>query len=184
LARSDRAESLRHAMQIQLRDCLLRPWNDSDAASLERYANNRRIWLNLRDGFPHPYTAEHAAQWIAKTREPSHMLLLAIDVGGEAVGSIGASRFDDVYKRSGEIGYWLGEPFWNRGIVTQAVEAFTELALRELEIVRLQAAVYGWNRASMRVLEKCGYVREGVLRKSVWKDGQLIDSVMYARLLE
>ena len=88
----------------------------------------------------------------------------------------------DVERVSAEIGYWLAEPLWNRGIVTEAVAAITERAFRELEVVRIQAAIYAWNPASMRVLEKCGYVREGVLKKSVWKDGNLVDSVMYARL--
>ena len=169
-------------MHIQLERCLLRPWTDDDVSSLARYANNRRIWLNLRDAFPHPYTEEDAAEWLAKVREMSNAILLAIDVDGAAVGSIGVFRLDDVYKRSAEIGYWLAEPLWNRGIVTEAVAAITERAFRELEVVRIQAAIYAWNPASMRVLEKCGYVREGVLKKSVWKDGNLVDSVMYARL--
>jgi RimJ/RimL family protein N-acetyltransferase len=171
-------------MDIQLERCLLRPWTDDDVSSLARYANNRRIWLNLRDAFPHPYTADDAVRWLAKARTTPNAILLAIDVDGTAVGSIGVFRLDDVYKRSAEIGYWLAEPFWNRGIVTEAVEAITELAFRELEVVRIQAAIYAWNPASMRVLEKCGYEREGVLEKSVWKDGKLVDSVMYARLIE
>jgi RimJ/RimL family protein N-acetyltransferase len=169
-------------MQIQLRNSLLRTWTDGDVTSLALWANNRRIWINLRDAFPHPYTADDAAEWLAKVREISNAILLAIDVDGAAVGSIGVFRLDDVYKRSAEIGYWLAEPFWNRGIVTEAVAAITDVAFRELEVVRIQAAIYAWNPASMRVLEKCGYVREGVLKKSVWKDGNLVDSVMYARL--
>jgi len=171
-------------MEIRLERCLLRTWRDTDAPSLVRYANNRNVWRNLRDAFPHPYTALDAASWLDSVRGMSPERFFAIDVGGEAAGSIGIAPLSDVYARSAEIGYFLGEPFWNRGIVTEAVEACTRYAFRELGLVRLQAGIFAWNKASMRVLEKCGYVREGVLRKSVWKDGELVDSVLYARLRE
>jgi ribosomal-protein-alanine N-acetyltransferase len=171
-------------MEIRLERSLLRAWRDSDAPSLVRYANNRNVWRNLRDAFPHPYTAADATAWLDKMRAITPLRFFAIDVGGEAVGSIGIAPLDDVYRRSGEIGYFLGEPFWNRGIVTEAVEACTEYAFRELGLARLQAGVFEWNKPSMRVLEKCGYAREGVLEKSVWKDGELIDSILYARLRE
>ena len=171
-------------MEIQLERCLLRPWRESDAPSLVRYANNRKVWRNLRDAFPHPYTARDAASWLDNVRGMTPVRFFAIDVGGEAVGSIGIAPLSDVYARSAEIGYFLGEPHWNRGIATEAVQACTEYAFRELGFVRLQAGIFEWNTPSMRVLEKCGYVREGVLRKSVWKDGALVDSVLYARLRE
>ena len=171
-------------MELQLERSLLRPWTDADAESLARHANDRRVWINLRDTFPHPYKIDDATRWLTKMRELQRSIVLAIDVDGAAVGGIGVFQLDDVYSRSGEIGYWLGRPFWNRGIVTEAVSACTELAFLELDLVRVQAGVFGWNAASMRVLEKCGYVREGVLRKSVYKDGRLIDSVLYARVRE
>jgi RimJ/RimL family protein N-acetyltransferase len=169
-------------MEIRLERSLLRPWTDADAGSLARHANDRRVWINLRDTFPHPYTVEDALSWFAKMRALQRAIVLAIDVDGEAVGGIGVFQLDDVYSRSGEIGYWIGHPFWNRGIVSEAVNALTEFAFRELDLVRVQAGVFGWNAASMRVLEKCGYAREGVLRKSVHKDGRLVDSVLYARI--
>jgi ribosomal-protein-alanine N-acetyltransferase len=170
--------------EIQLERSLLRPWRESDAESLVRYANNRKVWRNMRDAFPNPYTMRDALEWLVTVRGVSPARFFAIDIGGEAIGSIGVFPCADVYKRSAEIGYFLGEPFWSRGIMTEAVEACTRHAFDALDVVRLQAGIFEWNKASMRVLEKCGYVREGVLRKSVWKDGRLIDSMLYARLKE
>jgi len=169
-------------MEIPLERCTLRPWRRGDEETLVRGANNRKVWLNLRDAFPHPYTLADAFAWIDRCMEQVPPRGLAIEVGGEACGSIGVFPFEDVHRRSAEIGYWLAEPHWNRGIATEAVAAMTEHAFRELDIVRIQAAVFEWNPASMRVLEKCGYEREGWLRQSVWKDGQLIDSALYAKL--
>jgi RimJ/RimL family protein N-acetyltransferase len=168
-------------MELRLERCLLRPWKEDDAAALVQHANNRKVWRNLRDAFPHPYTAKDAVRWLDSVRGMSPVRFFAIDVGGEAVGSIGVSPFTDVNARSAEIGYFVGEEFWSRGIATEAVRACSEYAFRELDLVRLQAGIFAWNAASMRVLEKCDYVREGVLTKSVWKDGELIDSMLYAR---
>jgi RimJ/RimL family protein N-acetyltransferase len=167
-------------MEIRLATCTLRPWRAGDEAAIARHANNRKVWLNLRDAFPHPYTRADAEAWVAANAGVEPVRNLAIEIGGEAAGSIGVSPFADVYRRSAEIGYWLAEPMWGRGIMTEALAAATENAFRALDLVRIQAAVFAWNPASMRVLEKCGYEREGWLRKSVWKDGQLIDSALYA----
>ena len=167
-------------MEIRLATCTLRPWRAGDEPALARHANNRKVWLNLRDAFPHPYTRADADAWIASNAGVEPARNLAIEVGGEAVGSVGVSPLPDVHRKSAEIGYWLAEPMWGRGIMTEAVAAATENAFRILDVVRLQAAVFEWNAASMRVLEKCGYEREGWLRKSVWKDGKLIDSALYA----
>ncbi len=104
----------------------------------------------------------------------------AIEVEGEAAGSIGVSPFADVHARSAEIGYWVAEAYWGRGIATEALRAASEHAFRAFSLMRVQATVFAWNEASMRVLEKCGYAREGVLAQSVFKDGELIDSVLYA----
>jgi RimJ/RimL family protein N-acetyltransferase len=142
------------------------------------------VWRNLRDAFPHPYTLEDAEAWIASNIGVEPVRNFAVDVDGQVAGSIGVTPFADVYRRSAEIGYWLAEDLWGRGIMTEAVGAATEHAFRTLAVVRVQAAVFEWNRASMRVLEKCGYELEGRLRRSVWKDGQLIDSVLYAIVRE
>ena len=107
---------------------------------------------------------------------------LAIVVGGEAAGGIGVTPFNDVYRHSCEIGYWLGRSQWNRGIVSEAVQAVTEYAFGPLDLARVQTAIFEWNGASMRVMEKCGYEREGVQRRGAFKDGRFVDCVLYARL--
>lgn len=170
-------------MDLDLGHCSLRPPRGSDAASIARHLNNRNVSRNLTDAVPFPYRLEDARQFIERfTAPPQRALVLCIVVGGDAVGAVGAHPQDDVYRKSAKVGYWLGEPFWGRGIATAAVRALSELAFAQLDVVRLEAAVFGWNLASARVLEKAGYVREGVLRRSVFKDGQLADSFLYARL--
>jgi [ribosomal protein S5]-alanine N-acetyltransferase len=164
--------------------CTVRDWRVSDRESLLRYADNRNIWRNLTHRFPHPYTAAEADAWfafLAGMPEPSHW---AIEVEGVAVGGIGVILGEGIYAKSGHCGYWLGEPFWGRGLMTAAVRATSAYTLSHFGLVRLEAPVFEWNPASMRVLEKCGFVREGVLRQSVFKDGEVIDAVLYARVLE
>ena len=166
------------AEQIQLR-----PWRRSDIPSLVRYGNNRKIWLNLRDIFPHPYTQADAERWIGMC-ESSHdwsATHLAIEVKGEAVGSIGYRLLDDITCKTAVIGYWLGEPFWGRGIATTALKQTTELAFEDFPLERIEVTVFEWNPASARVLEKAGYVFEARLRRSIFKDGHLADSLLYAR---
>ena len=99
-----------------------------------------------------------------------------------AVGGISLATNQDVYVKTGEIGYWLGEPWWGRGIMTNAVRLVSDHALGRLGMERIEAPVFEWNPASMRVLEKCGYEREATLRRSIFKDGQLIDCMLYVRL--
>jgi ribosomal-protein-alanine N-acetyltransferase len=162
---------------------VLRPWRRSDVSSLVRHANNRKIWLNLRDIFPHPYTHAEAEKWIAiceSNRSPTTNF--ALELQGEAVGGIGCRLLDDVHSKTAEIGYWLGEPFWGRGITTAALKQTTEYAFQTFSLERLQALVFEWNLASARVLEKAGYVLEGRLRRSIFKDGRVADSLLYARL--
>ena len=166
-------------------DCgssVLRPWQDSDSAALVRFANNRQVWRNLKDRFPHPYTMSDAEAWLALARSNPGRMNWAIEVEGLAVGCIGLEPLADVYARTAHFGYWLGEPYWGRGIMSDAVRGVAALALGEIGFERLEAPIFAWNPASMRVLEKCGFVREGVMRRSVFKDGELIDSVLYARV--
>jgi [ribosomal protein S5]-alanine N-acetyltransferase len=166
-------------------DCgtsILRPWQDADRPSLVRFANNRNVWRNLRDRFPHPYTERDADAWLALARADPARLNWAIEVDGLAAGGVGLEPMADVHLRTAHVGYWLGEPYWGRGIMSDAVRGVARLALGELGFMRLEAPVFAWNPASMRVLEKCGFAREGVMRNSVFKDGELIDSVLYARV--
>jgi len=165
-------------------DCghfLLRPWRLSDKAALVRYANNHSVWRNLRDRFPYPYTEADADSWLVHAAgEPSPEGLYAIELAGEAAGTISVERGADIEHASAELGYWLGEPFWGQGIMTEAVRTVTMAALSEPDLFRLYASVFAWNPASMRVLEKAGYRREGVLVRSSVKDGVLLDRVLYA----
>lgn len=143
-------------------------------------ANSRKVWRNLHHRFPHPYTQADAARWfslLAATPEPTHW---AIEVEGVAVGGVGVDLGEGIYVKAGHLGYWLGERYWGRGIMTAAARVASQYALAHFGLVRLEAAVFAWNPASMRVLEKSGFVREGILRKGVFKDGQLIDHVLYA----
>lgn len=169
-------------MEIPLDGCRLRSWKRADEASLVLHANNRNVWINLRDRFPHPYGRSDARAWLAHAAVQKPETNFAIDVGGEAVGGIGFHVQEDVHRRSAEIGYWLGEPFWGRGFATQAVRALTAYAFRAHDLVRIYACVFEWNPASGRVLEKAGFVREGRLRRSVTKDGRTIDQFLYAIL--
>jgi RimJ/RimL family protein N-acetyltransferase len=167
-------------MELVLEKSVIRSWRMSDATSLVRHADDRDVWRNLRDQFPHPYTPADAESWLRAVREMVPETSFAIAVGGEAAGGIGLKMGTDVYRRQMEIGYWLGQSQWGRGIVSEAVVAMSDYAFAHFPLCRLFACVFEWNPASMRVLEKAGYVLEGRHRKSVTKDGQTIDELVYA----
>jgi RimJ/RimL family protein N-acetyltransferase len=168
------------SMEFVLSKSRLRPWLTGDEESLVLHANNRLVWRNLRDAFPHPYTIADARQWIQIANPSPPITNFAIIVEGAAVGGIGVVLKDDVFRRSAEIGYWLGEEFWGRGIVTEAVREVTEYAFTTFDLCRIYAGVFEWNPASMRVLEKAGYEFECRMRKSVTKDGETVDEFIYA----
>jgi len=167
-------------MELELSRSTLRPWKPGDEESLVRHANSRKIWRNLRDSFPNPYTFADAQRWIEAANPTSLITNFAIVVDGEAVGGIGLALKDDVFRRSAEIGYWLGEEYWGRGIVSEAVRSLTDYAFATFDLCRVYAGVFEWNPASMRVLEKAGYEFECRLKKSVTKDGETIDELIYA----
>ena len=166
-------------MQIDCGVCRLRPWQYGDESALVRHANSREIWLNLRDQFPHPYTDGDARSWVelASAEDPPTHFAVVLD---EAVGGVGFSLQGDIARVSAEIGYWLSASHWNKGIMTAAVRAVTEHAFTQFSLTRMFAVPYARNVASQRVLEKLGYVREGVLRRSAIKDGTVLDQVVYA----
>ena len=164
---------------IRTPGAILRPWHREHAASLARHADNPRIAAGMRDAFPSPYTLEDAHRFISLARGPSPNLLLAIEVNGEAVGGIGIHPLQDVYHMTAEIGYWLAEPFWGRGIMTAAVQALLPVAFGRYDIHRIQAGIFASNPASMRVLEKCGFVREAVHRNAITKGGVVMDEILY-----
>ena len=167
-------------MRLELERCVIRDWSRADARSLVRHADNRNIWINLRDRFPHPYRAEDAERFLQHASRTTPSTVWAIEVDRHAVGGIGVEPLSDVERVSGEIGYWLGEPYWGRGIVTDAVRAVTPYAFRAFNLTRIFALPFADNTASIRVLEKAGYVLEGRMIRSAIKDGIIRDQLMYA----
>lgn len=158
----------------------LRTWRLTDAKTLVKHANNRAIWINLRDRFPHPYTQEGADWWVRYASETMPTTALAIDVAGEAVGSIGVELHTDIERCSAEIGYWLSEQYWGKGIMTAALRAFTTYAFAQFELTRIYAVPFVRNEPSIHILEKVGYQREGLMRRSAIKDGVILDQFLYA----
>ncbi len=167
-------------MRLTLKTCTVRSWRAGDVDSLSTHANNRKIWLNLRDRFPHPYTKHDARAFIRAMHDQTPETSFAIAVNDEAIGGIGLVLNTDVERVSAEIGYWLGEPFWGRGITTEALSAVTRHAIDTHKLTRLYALPFEWNTASCRVLEKAGYVLEARLRRSAIKDGRIVDQLQYA----
>ncbi len=167
-------------MQLVLTRSIVRSWRTTDAESLALHANNRAIWRNLRDAFPHPYSLADAHAFLARARAMDPETFFAIEIDGAAVGGIGYSLHQDVERVSAEIGYWLGEPFWNRGVLSEALAAVTRHAIAAHDLTRVYALPYAWNAASCRVLAKAGYVLEGRLRKSARKDGEITDQFLWA----
>jgi [ribosomal protein S5]-alanine N-acetyltransferase len=159
--------------------CVLRPWNEGDRSSLVRHANSYEVWRHMRDQFPYPYTSEAADEWIAFAQQ-NPQTQFAIEVRGEACGGISLMLKSDVERCSVEIGYWLGEAVWGRGIVTAAVRALTDYGFKTLGLTRIFAVPFADNAASVRVLEKAGYLREGVMRRSAIKEGIIRDQILYA----
>ncbi|HKX31933.1 MAG TPA: GNAT family N-acetyltransferase [Blastocatellia bacterium] len=172
-------------MELKLKNCSIRLWQPGDERSLVQHANNYKVWRNVRDRFPHPYTIGDAHAWVEYVAGERPRTNFAIAVDGVAVGGIGLALQSDIYRRSAEIGYWLGELFWGRGIMSEAVRAFTTWGFANFgDLCRIYAGVLEWNPASRRVLEKAGFQFEARLRQAVTKDGQTMDDFIYAALRE
>jgi RimJ/RimL family protein N-acetyltransferase len=169
-------------MELATTSCALRPPGLGDAQSLALQANNRKVWLNLRDALPHPYTVDDARRWIDSLKEQNPVAHFAIVVDGLAVGGIGLTIGSDIQRKSAEIGYWLGEDYWGRGIATDAVRCVSEYGFTELDLLRIFATPMSWNARSFRVLEKAGFQREGLLRSACVKDDKVVDMVMYSNV--
>ena len=168
-------------MEINCAHCLLRPLIPSDAASLAQHANDRDVWLNLRDRFPHPYTLTDAESYIGVVAGRAEQFSFGIVIDGNAVGSISLIPGADIARRTAELGYWLGRPYWGRGVMTNAVGAVTNYAFDVLKLTRVFAVPFGHNTASCRVLERTGYAKEALMRRSAVKAGEVLDQVLYAR---
>lgn len=169
-------------MNLELKNCRLRSWCSDDVASLQRYANNRNIWMNLRDIFPHPYTLTDAQSFIAYVTKEETETTFAIATASEAIGCIGLRIGGDVHRKTAELGYWLAESFWGKGIMTEAVNAIMSYAFGPLDLLRVYAEPFASNAASIRLLEKASFACEGRLRAHVFKDGQVLDALVYAKI--
>jgi RimJ/RimL family protein N-acetyltransferase len=168
-------------MRLVLERCSIRPWRRDDAESLARHANNRKIWLAVRDLFPHPYTIQDAQEFLHRAISEQPEMKFCVEIDGAAVGGIGVRPGEDVYRHTATVGYWLGEQFWGRGIMSEVVIAVTDFCFGNFPLRRISAEVFANNPASARVLEKAGFTFEGRLKNNVMKDEQLLDSLLYAR---
>jgi len=162
---------------------ILRPLTDSDATVLAQLANNRKIWDNVRDLLPSPYGIDDANNFIHLTRQENPHTTFAIEYNQALCGVIGLVGQSDVYKNTAEIGYWIGEPYWNKGIATTAVKLITQYGFEQLHFIRIHTGVFEYNTASMKVLTKNGYTKDAVFKKSVIKNGQVYDEHRFSKTI-
>lgn len=158
----------------------LRPWTIEDLDSLVKYANNFNIAKNLMDVFPHPYSIEDGRFFIDMATKNTPPNILAIEVNGEAAGAIGLHLQNDVYRKNAELGYWLAEPHWGKGIVTGAIVQMVDYGFQNWDINRIYARPFGYNIASQKALEKAGFNLEARLEKTIFKNGEFHDEIIYA----
>ena len=163
-------------------DVKLRSLQTSDKYQIASLANNKKIWDNVRDGLNHPYTLENAEDFIQRQALSDAEEVFAIESNGSVCGLIGLILQKDVYRNSAEIGYWLGEPYWAKGIATIAVGKIVRVAFDDLKLVRVYASAFEYNMGSMRVLEKNGFLKEGIAKKAVYKNDKYWDEHRYALL--
>ena len=166
----------------QKNDIVLRELLDRDLHMLSLYADNFNVAKNLRDSFPSPFTYEDAFKFKSMVDAQNPKTIFAIEYNGEYAGNISLMPCGDVYRKSAEIGYFIGEPFWNKGIMTEAVNLITEWGFNNLDIVRIYTGVFEFNIGSQKVLEKCGFVKEAVFKKSIFKNNTLYDEIRYAKI--
>ena len=160
----------------------LRKWNEADLNSLVKYANNSNIARWLTNGFPHPYTQEDGKAYLSMIANDNPAKVFAIEVNGEAVGSIGIFPQSDIHEKNAEIGYWLAEAYWGQGIMTRAIQEITAYGFQTFDIVRVFARPFSTNLKSQRVLEKAGFTLEAKLKKALFKNGEYMDELIYAKL--
>jgi len=169
-------------MEIKSKHIVLRPYTLEDAEALASIANSRKISKNLRDAFPYPYSIEDAKNFITMCEEKEVQAVFAIIYKGHLAGSIGLHPLEDVYRRTAEIGYFVGEEFWGKAIATKSVEMITKFGFESLHLTRIFAGIFESNRPSMRVLEKNGFILECIKRRAVLKDNKILNEHLYAKL--
>lgn len=170
--------------QMTLGDVTLRNLDAADNHYIALLANNKRVWDNITDAMPHPYSVRDANAFIGMALSSDTEKIFAVEYQESLAGVIGLHSFKDVFRLTAEIGYWLGEPFWNKGVATNAVKLATHFGITTLGLVRIFANVYDFNKASQKVLDKAGYKFECVARKAVIKNGVILDDYRYSFLDE
>ena len=158
----------------------LRPWHANDLTDLVHFANNRKIANNLTDAFPHPYKEKHGIDFIKMAANDRPTLIFAIEVDGRAAGGIGLHQQTDLHKRNMELGYWLADIHWGKGIMSAAVKEMADYGFKTFKINRIYARPFGTNQGSQRVLQKAGFTLEGTFEKALYKKGEYIDELIYA----
>lgn len=161
-------------------DFTLRPWTPGDLDSLVAYANNYNIAKNLTNKFPHPYTREAGRAFIENVSKGDPVSVFAIEIGGQASGGIGLHAQEDIYCKNMELGYWLAEPFWGHGIITRAIGQMVVYGFQTWDITRIFARPFGTNIGSQRALEKAGFRLEARFEKTLFKNGEFQDELVYA----
>lgn len=166
--------------------CEIRKWELSDAADLAAALSNKKILDNLRDGLPYPYTQRDGEDYISAmlSADENEVFAFAITVDGKAVGSIGAFRQGNIHRQTAELGYYIAEEYWGRGLMTEAVKQLCRYVFEKSDIIRIFAEPFAHNAASCRVLEKAGFRYEGTLRSNAVKNGRVVDMKMYSLLKE
>ena len=159
---------------------IIRPWQDSDLDALIEYGNNKHIANFLTDAFPHPYTQEKGEAFIAYAKATKPTSIFAIDIQGKASGGIGLHPQQDIQRFNAELGYWLAEPFWNQGVITEAIRQMVDYGFEHLPINRIFARPFGSNIASQKALEKAGFILEGRFEKTLIKNNEWQDELIYA----
>lgn len=158
----------------------IRPWLLKDKENLIQFANNPRIAGNMTDGFPYPYTSDHAIGFLGMVMSMEPLRIFAIDYKGQAIGSVGLHPLTDIFKMNMELGYWIAEPFWQQGFATEAVRLMVDYGFKEFPVQRIFARPFARNKASCRVLEKVGFTLEAELSGTIIKNNLIEDEKIYA----
>jgi RimJ/RimL family protein N-acetyltransferase len=161
----------------------LREWRKSDADALSKIANNKKIWDNVRDKLPYPYTIKDAKKWLALVKKQKVVTTFCIEANDEIAGSIGFTLKEDVYRKNAELGYFVGEKFWGKGIATEAVKQMVNYIQTNFDVVRICAEVFEYNKASMKVLEKNGFYLETVRKKAAFKNNVILDDFIWVKII-
>ncbi len=164
----------------------IRKWRIEDAADLASALSNKKVQDNLRDGLPYPYREQDGKEFILAmlSADENDTFAFAITVNEKVIGSIGAFRQTNIHSKTAELGYYIAEEYWGKGIMTEAVKQLCSYVFSNSDIIRIYAEPFAYNIGSQRVLEKAGFQYEGTLRRNAVKNGKVLDMKMYALIRE